>query len=128
MVTNDKIMMSSVLQILKSLVFKFSILIIPQIRLIFSLQENTGESHVIPLFSNPLLYLLRYLGWWESMIKVQFIDANTNQSMSTKLLDLSHQDTSIRDPINDSSHWTKLLPNIFVNYLIASKIVNHSLS
>ena len=41
MVTNDKIMMSSVLQILKNLVFKSSVLIIPQIMLIFSLQENT---------------------------------------------------------------------------------------
>ena len=38
MVTNDKIMMSSVLQILKSLVFKSWVLIIPQIWLIFSLQ------------------------------------------------------------------------------------------
>ena len=41
MVTNDKIMMSSDLQILKNLVFKSSVLIIPQIMLIFSLQENT---------------------------------------------------------------------------------------
>ena len=41
MVTNDKIMMSLVLQILKNLVFKSSILIIPQIMLIFSLQDNT---------------------------------------------------------------------------------------
>ena len=40
MVTNDEIMMSSVLQILKNLVFKSTVLIIPQIMLIFSLQEN----------------------------------------------------------------------------------------
>ena len=33
--------MASVLQILKNLVFKSSVLIIPQIMLIFSLQENT---------------------------------------------------------------------------------------
>ena len=41
MVTNDKLMMSSDLQILKNLVFKSSLLIIPQIILIFNLQENT---------------------------------------------------------------------------------------
>ena len=45
MVTNDKIMMSSVLQILKNLVFKSSVLIIPQIMLIFSLQENTESPY-----------------------------------------------------------------------------------
>ena len=49
MVTNVKIMMSSVLQILKSLVFKSSVLIFPQIWLIFSLQENTrGAPFVSP--------------------------------------------------------------------------------
>ena len=41
MVTNDKIMMSSVLHILKNMVFKSSVIIIPQIMLIFSLHENT---------------------------------------------------------------------------------------
>ena len=52
MVTNDKIMMSSVLQILKNLIFKSSVLIIPQIMLIFSLQENTSGAPELIFDSN----------------------------------------------------------------------------
>ena len=52
MVTKDKIKMSSVLQILKDLVFKSSVLIIPQIKLIFSLQENTrGAPKIINIWN-----------------------------------------------------------------------------
>ena len=37
-------------------------------------------------------------------IKGDFIQAETEQSMSTKLLYLSHKDNSIRDPVNYSFH------------------------
>ena len=50
MVTNDKIMMSSVLQILKNLVFKSSVLIIPQIMLTVSLQENMRGAPIVVVY------------------------------------------------------------------------------
>ena len=72
MVTNVKIMMSSVLQIMKNLVFKSSVLIIPQIMLIFSLQENTrgapifnqGVNSLIQSNNQPSTIKLA-LNWWK---------------------------------------------------------------
>ena len=72
MVTNDKIMMSSVLEILKTLVFKSSVLIIRQIMLIFCLQENTRGAPCSVCYEANLTFYPLAIKLGKSFIKCQF--------------------------------------------------------
>ena len=44
---------------------------------------------VVPLFGSPVLYWLRYLGWWDNKDKQAIVEI-TEQCMSTKNFDVSH--------------------------------------
>ena len=79
---------------------------------------------VIPLSCNPLLYYLRYIGWLDILqTRGQFIQANPEQCMTTKLLDVYYLEFSITDPMIHVSyislHWNKdelCIPRISIHH------------